>query len=351
MVAFPINNNYRVLLLTLELISVSIFLEIALFFFRKFYRNKKKSYNHVIELAWGILFLSYAIAWIFYIIGDYYGYRENYLLLGYLSLSVGAILFTYQIESKKLVNTKYGFTIFALLVFITLILSHYFLPSWTQTIASLVSIPGFGIILRYFFILIKKVWNAYKISSIGLILGILSWLVGYTGTTDSAVNLFNGFYIRAIGDILVIIGLMILGISLNIIPSLDEFLWEENIKYIILTTKWGVCVYNENFKEKRALNEVLLSGALAAIEEFIKDTLDRDSHLNVISKSDEYYLFEEGEYIIGVLIVKKELEILKSYLKKIIFEFERFNSKYLKNWSGNIEIFSPTKDLIRSIMV
>ena len=118
-----------------------------------------------------------------------------------------------------------------------------------------------------------------------------------------------------------------------------------------MTTKSGICVYNENFKEKRELNEVLLSGALAAVREFIKDTLDKKSGLKVVSRGEEYYIIEEGEYIVGILIVKKELEIVKMYLKKIIMEFETFFKKSLVKWSGNIETFAPTKDLIRNIMV
>ncbi|MBD3229875.1 MAG: hypothetical protein GF329_16960 [Candidatus Lokiarchaeota archaeon] len=350
MVEFPINNNYRIILLTLELMSLAFFMEIAFFFFRKFYKNKKNEYSKNIELAWAIMFISYAIAWIFYIIGDYYGYRQINLLLGYLSLSVGGMIFTYQIESNKLLNTKYGFTIFAISVFFILINSYIFFPSWIQIIASMAALPGLGIIFIYFYVLIRKIWNTYKISSIGLISGIASWIIGYIGTTDAAVSLFGGLYIRVIADILTLIGLAILGISLNIIPSVDEFLWRDKIKYIILTTKWGILLYNENFKEKRELNEFLLSGALAAVEEFIKDTLDRDSGLKVVSKGDEYYLIEQGDYVVGVFIVKEELEILKTYLRRIIREFESFFKKQLKKWTGNIEIFAPTKDLIRNIV-
>jgi hypothetical protein len=348
---FPITGNYRVLLLTLEILSIAIFMEIGFFFLRKYYHNKKTSYTNVVHFAWAVLSLSYAISWIFYIIGDYYGHRDTYLFVGYISLCIGALVFSYQIESKKLVKTKYLFTIFAIAVFSSLILSMIFFPDWTQTIASLASIPAFGIILVYFYTLIKTVWNTYKISSIGLITGILCWIIGYSGTTDTAVSLFGGFYIRALSDFLVIIGLIILGFSLKIIPSVDEFLWQENLKYIILTTKWGVCVYNQNYREKRELNEVLLSGALAAVREFLKDTLDKESGLKVVSKGEEYYLIEEGEYIVGILIVKKELRILKIYLKRIIREFESFFRESLVNWSGNIETFAPTKDLINNIMV
>lgn len=346
---FPITSNYRVALLTLEILSIAIFMEIGFFFFRKYYYNKKKSYSNVVHLAWAVLFMSYAISWIFYIIGDYYGYRDNNLFWGYLTTAIGAIIFSYTIESKNLTKTKYIFTIFSASVFTLFILSVFFFPDWTQTIAQLVAIPAFLIILVYFYILVKTVWNTYKFASILLISGIISWIIGFIGTSDVAVDLFGGFYIRIMADILVIVGLIILGFSLNTIPSVDEFLWQDNLKYIMITTKPGICVYNENFKEKRELNEILLSGALAAVREFIKDTLDKESGLKVVSRGEEYYIIEEGEYIIGILIVKKELEILKMYLKKIIKEFENFFKKSLVNWSGNIETFAPTKDLIKRI--
>ncbi len=351
MVDFPIVGPYRDLLMALELIIIFIVLQNSLYFFQKYRNNKKNEVPSFVEFDWGIIFLTYAITSIAYIFSAFfYVIRVHFLFIGYISVATGGLIFSYSVESTKTVNTKYFFTLFTTCVIILLITIFVVAESLLQTFAYLAMGPAFTLLFFYFFKVSKKLWTGYKLHSIGLFLGVTLWFVGYMGTSDVAVGLFGGLYIRVIGDLGIICGMLLIGIFLNYIPSLSEIGWQQKIKYILILTHSGICVYNENFREKRELREIILAGALSGIKLYMEETLKSFPKLKTISKENEVFLLEEGKYIIGVLVVEQELEILKYFLKKIVYEFEEFFQDILKNWNGDTNIFKPTKNIVNNIL-
>lgn len=350
MVNFPITGPYREILLALEMIIILIIFENSLYFFQKYRNNRKNANPSFVEFDWGVIFLAYAIANIFYLISAFfYVTRINFHIIGHLSIAIGGLIFSYHVESTKIINTKYIFTFFSSSVIVLLITFFILAPSILLLFASASMIPAFGILIYYFLMVCRKLWNTYKRLSMGLFIGIILWFLGFTCTSDLSIIIFNEFYIRVYGDIFIIIGMLMIGFFLNFIPSLSEIGWAQKIKYIILLNQEGLCLFNENFKQRKEMNEVILAGALSGIRLFIKETLKNSPELKVISKEKEVFLLDEGKYIIGVLVVEQELEILKYLLKKIIIQFEEFFDQILKNWDGKVEIFSPARNLIHSI--
>jgi len=98
----------------------------------------------------------------------------------------------------------------------------------------LFTIPAYFLLLFYFLKVCKKLWPKYKHLSIGLFTGVFLWLFGFSATSDIAVNLFNGFFIRMVGDLGEISGIIVIGIFLIFIPSLSEIGWQQEIKYITI---------------------------------------------------------------------------------------------------------------------
>ncbi len=350
MTSYPIFGHYRGILLPLEIIMTGIILEISAFFFLRYLKNRKESRPSVVELSWGILFLSFGIAYVIYIIGDFFFVsREFFLLLAYTSLTIGGFLYAYQVESSKIIKTKFFFTGFTLLVLFLFFLTVFIAPTWIQTVASIAVFPAYSILLIYFIKIFQKIWVRYKLHIIGLFAGFFLWFLGYTAVSDTSIALFNTLDIRIFGDFIIIIGMIILGLSLNAIPSLNEIGWSDQIKYILLIHQSGICLYNENFKEKREINQNVLGGALAAVKLIMEENLKRKEKLKMISKAGDVFLIEEGEYTIGTLVVSQELEILKYFLKKVIQQFEDFFNEFLKKWDGNIKVFKPAKGIINKI--
>ncbi|HUX98949.1 MAG TPA: hypothetical protein VMV49_05310 [Candidatus Deferrimicrobium sp.] len=350
MTEYPLAGPYRITLMSLEVILLFIFIEISTFFFYKYYKNKKEGDPSVVELDWGIIFLAMGISYIFFLYGDYFAInRDLFLLTGYIALVTGGILFVYHIESTKMLKTNYYLTAISCGFLVVFLEVFFLVPSVLQTAASLISFFAFGIIIFYFLIIIRRIWGFYRSYSIGLFVGIMLWLIGYTGTADAAVKLFNGLYIRVIGDSIIIIGMILVAFFVNLIPSLAEIGWRDKIKYVILSTKSGIDLYNENFQEHRPINEVLVSGAIWGIQIFLQNVISDSKGVKVISKGNDVVILDNGNYVIGILIVEQELEILKYLLKKLIFQFEEYYSPILQNWKGDLELFKPTKYLISSI--
>ena len=179
-------------------------------------------------------------------------------------------------------------------------------------------------------------------------MAILIWFIGYAGNTDITLRLFGTIWIHVIGDVLIILGIGLVAFFVNTIPSLNEIGWREKIKYILLTTTSGISIYSENFREQKAVNELLLAGGIWGIDVFLKSILD-EARLKTISKGSDVILIEKGNLIMGLFIVEQDLKLLRYLLRKLILQFEFYYSSILHDWKGDLSLFKPTKHLINSI--
>lgn len=349
MVDFPISGPYRELILTLELIVLFTFMELSVVFFSKYWKNRKASNPSIVEFDWGVIFACFGMAILFYIVNDFYEVdRLIFAVCGYFSLAIGGLIFMYHIESSKVLKTRFLFTTIFGGITIMLLILFLVSPSLVKSVAYTLAVFAMGIIVFYFFVIIKRIWNQYRIHSIGLFLGVVLWLLGFAGTSDPATSLFNGFEIRVVGDILILASLLCISLFLTSIPSLAEIGWQGKVKYVVVTTNNGINIYSENFREKKEINEVLVAGALWGIQVFLETVL-LDSSLKVISKGKDIVLIEHGKYVTGILIVEQELEILKALLKKLVLQFEYFYANIVQNWKGDLSVFKPTAHLINDI--
>lgn len=350
MVEFPISGPYRETLLTMELIILFIAMEIAMLFFYKYHQNRKRANPSVVEFDWGLVYLSYCIAKVFYLISDFENVDRSFVpVLGYFSLSFGMLIFFYHIELNKILNTR--FLVPLLMSGLTAVLFVIFLviPTQIKTIAYSMSLFVYIILIIYFIILIKRIWKTYRLTSIGLFLGVFLFLLGFTATSDASQNLFNGFEIRIIGDLVILAALLSMAYFLGSIPSLAEIGWQDKLRYIIITRHPGMALYSENFQEKKKIHEVMIAGALYGVEIFLQTLLKEEDTLKSITKEREAILIERGRFISGILIADQPLQILKYRLKQLVTQFEDLYSEILEHWDGRVQAFAPTRYLIESI--
>ena len=351
---FPINDQFGMIILSLELIIVSLSVQIAFFFFYKYRIRVKEQYPSLFELDWGILFLSFALTYSFFILGDFFPGNRNFVLaLGYILLTMGGWAVSYHIERIKIINTKYLLTIFCTILLSLIIFSIFFDPSFnlTRNVANYSFIPIFGLLCVYFYKLYRRLKAAgYRFYVLGVI-GVLITLIGHFGTTDIVIDFFSGFYIRVIADLLIIAGLIIIGYFLNSIPIITDMDWKKTIKYILIVHPSGVCLYHENFQERKEMYDQLLSGSLSVIEMLLQDTIEDQTRLEVISKGNDVFFIAHGEFINGIIVAEKEVEILKYLLKKLVKKFEDFHYDLLveNKWKGNFSLFKHTRHLVNQI--
>jgi len=325
-------------------------MEIAVYFFYKYSVNRKTGVPSTVELDWGILFGSFGSAYIFYIYGDFFAVnRTNFLILGYLALEIGGIIYLYHLESTKRFNTKYWLTLIAIIFLCMFLILFFVAPSILQSVASFISFYAFGVIIVYFLIIIQKIWSFYKLFAISLFLGIFLWLLGYMGTADFSVKMFGTLNIRIIGDISILTGMVIVTFCINTIPSMAEIGWRDKIKYIILATNSGINLYCENFQKKAEVSEVLISGGLFGVQIFLKNILQNKDGLTTLSRGNDAIIIYKGKTILGIMVVAQELEILKYLLKELVHRFEGYFSGFLVKWRGEIAPFHSVKYLIDEI--
>jgi hypothetical protein len=352
MVDYPIlDQPIREILISIELLIVFVFLEISTYFLYRYWVNKKSATPSTVELDWATLFSCFGVAFIFYIYGDFFdlsGNRNLFLVSAYLSIVLGGLLFIYHLELTKTINTHYKLTILVGGLVGIFIILYSFFPTILQISANLISFIGFGIVIIYFIRVIKRIWKFYKAHSMGLLLGIFLWLLGYCGNTDIAITLFGTIWIRVIGDLIILIAMVIVAFFVNTIPSLDEIGWREKIKYILLTSNSGIPIYSENFREQKPINELLIAGGIWGLEVFLKNVI-ADASLKVISKGSDVVLIENGKLIMGIFVVEEDLKLLRYLLKELVTKFEYYYSNILSDWKGDLNLFKPTTHLINSI--
>lgn len=346
---FPIPPPYRDILLPMEVIMISIAIEIAFFFFLKYWRNKKNSVPSMIEFDWAVIFASFGLMFTFYIVSDYFALNRGFFLLfGYMSFAIGGLLFAFHVELTRITNTKYIFTIIVVFIIGLILFTAFFIPDLVRIIGNLCFFPVIIILIIYLRKLTKTIRSYYRFFWIGFA-GIFILFFGYLGTTDEVIRTFT-LYARVISDIFIIGGMVMVGFFVNLMPKTLEIGWDKKIKYIILIDEAsGICMYNENFQEKTEINEVLLSGALASIQIFLGEAMTSKKKVKVISQKDDVFIIEHGKRVMGVLIAEQELEILKYHLSQLVKEFEVFFHITMDDWRGDTGLFLPTKNIIKRI--
>jgi len=343
-------GELREILILFETAIVFFSWEIGMFFYYKYYNNRKSGGTTSVNLDWGILFSAFGFTLFFYQISDFYFmYRPLFSFLGYISIATGIFLFSFHLEKIGIYNTKYILPIFSLGVVVALIISFLVDPTFPKNITNVSVIPLISIIIFYIFQLFRNLKGKFKLYSLGLFIGFILLSIGHMGSSDVSIEWF-GIYIRLISDIIMLIGICFVAGFFNALPSLAEIDWYDKLNYIFVIEKSGICLYNEKYKDRKAIeNKAVLAASLLNIQNFLDSMMKEYKRVKTIEKEDEFFLIEYGNYVTCVLITTEPLESLKYLLKKFVIEFEDFFSDVLKTWNGNIRLFNPTSQLISKI--
>lgn len=342
--------------LILEWIMISLFLELTFLFFLRV-MNKEEELKSLQEKAYFFLFLGYSLMWIFITIGDFYIENENlrvYVLnIGYLIEICCALAFLYTMEIYRDFFSPYLFT----KIYLSLIPVYLFLFILFIDYAAFFS-SIFWIIFVVFFLkfsnelyhdfYIKRNLGAIKYQFFELILGVLFVAVGYQLSTRVLMN-YLGLFMRFLGDILQIIGAIILFIFFKSIPSFSEYDWKEELEAILVSYKSGLLIYHKNLKEKEDDDTMnYISGILASIEMMI-ESVTQTEETSMIKRKEKFILIKPGKHIYGVLICRKKLKSLQILLNRFIERVELIYSRVLENWNGDLRILKPIENVAEEI--
>ena len=112
-IEFPRTGPLRRHLILMEWIFIFLAFELAVIFLIK-YKESSKSIKNNQELSYAVLFFSYSLQWVWFIISDYYTpdseTRTIFLTIGYFTLMIGAFIFIFIIETHNVFFKKYLFS-------------------------------------------------------------------------------------------------------------------------------------------------------------------------------------------------------------------------------------------------
>ncbi len=353
----PLTGPLREPLLIIEWVIVFLFAELAFLLYMRI-KNKETKLSNFIEKASILFLLAYSSMFVFYIFGDYY--METHFLrlvvfnIGYILRMVLGLIFTYQIEKFQIFIRKYLFSkIFSIFTLISVVL-FFTAIEFTQN-ASLVLfwIPLILIFLIYILKLAKKTrerqeMKFFKGKIYLSILGAIILGLGFGATSDPIVNVL-GLNIRLVGDIMQIIGIIVLSIFFINLPSPSEQDWKGKIDKLFLMRPSGICIYYKFFRDPtNNREEQNISGAVNTIKIILKEISHDDGEM-VIEKEGKVLITNQGKYITGVIIADQNLNSLNFLLKRLIEKVEFQYSNIIRDWDGAMEIFLPIENITQEI--
>jgi len=90
----------------------------------------------------------------------------------------------------------------------------------------------------------------------------------------------------------------------------------------------------------------IMSGMLIVLQEFVRDTFDRQGTLDRLRFGNKQVVMARGQHaVLAAVIVGRRLNGLPKKLQKAVEEFERSHRDILSDWNGNVDLL-PKADII-----
>ncbi len=161
-----------------------------------------------------------------------------------------------------------------------------------------------------------------------------------------------GLMIKVIADIITLSGLVLFFFSIQRLPDLRELEWVQKIQALLVIQPNGIAVFSRFFhsKAENENQEFLISGAISTIDSVLKSMVGKDP-LNAVKLSDKSIIFEYREKINFVIIADEDFQALHLRLKEFADEFMIIFKNIVKDWNGNMSVFTPAEWLADKIFM
>ncbi|HMF34125.1 MAG TPA: hypothetical protein VKK79_22060 [Candidatus Lokiarchaeia archaeon] len=206
------------------------------------------------------------------------------------------------------------------------------------------TIYGAALALLIFFAFIyrQSAGKVKKYLGVG-ILGGLIWGTGIGITSDFMVNMWQ--YYLEVGLVLQMVGMVLLGLGFISIRSFDEFTWAPFVTTLFILYR-SLVIFSYSFEKESNLKDGdLLGGGIASALLVAQSIVKSTEPPEAIDYKDLTYLVKMGkrEYLggkcMGVLLVKKDLMILRDKLDVFLRAFEEKFDQILSTWAGDMTPF------------
>jgi len=127
--------------------------------------------------------------------------------------------------------------------------------------------------------------------------------------------------------------------------KIEERNWEKSLLYIFGLTKDGGSIFGKTFRLELQ-DPALISGMIAAITNFVTETMKSKKALRVIDHEDKKVLLSHGPNYIIALMAEKDLNIIRKKLDKFSEEFGKQYGSKIDNWKGDTKTFKGVESII-----
>ncbi len=273
----------------MEWIFMFACIEFAIIFFVRYIRQDKELRN-LQDLGYCILLLGFGVMVLSFITADYfaidYSTRLFFLIIGYYSTMISALLFTYFMERyKKYLIKQYFFTFCFLMVAITFTIGLFIDPETSRTL-SVLPWPFFLVFFIIFLVdFSKRMQNKEKVI-VGLfkfIPGFALLILGFSLTTDTFEKIL-GVNLRIFGVSFELVAIILLSAFFTTLPPFSEFEWEEKIEHVFVMDMGGRCLFDKVFNEEtEIMDDALVTGAITSVNLLLEE-ITSDKGIVVINK-------------------------------------------------------------------
>ena len=151
----------------------------------------------------------------------------------------------------------------------------------------------------------------------------------------------------------IVIGCSMMFLGWSRLPSLSELDWLKQMeRIIILHVDSSSLLYQYDFQVesssflKEGIDTQLAGSAIGGISTLLKEILDSKGHIRNIDHGGKKILFKQGLTAVSILFASEFSDEVWYRLGTFHTMFEKKFSESLKNWMGDVTIFSKTQDLI-----
>ncbi|MFX0133065.1 MAG: hypothetical protein ACFFDN_05405 [Candidatus Hodarchaeota archaeon] len=345
------------------------FFVFSIYFYLRMREKAHGSDERFIFRGYCLFFLFYSGTRIFYMLADFVTYYARvdetpgmilYTGIAYCFGILSVICFSYAHE-KTTLPTRLILTYIWTGVLILCILSIFYIISLNLTrIIVTSSVLVFFIIFLFYYIYIAikspekhtpfgglQSAGELRNRAIFIVVGYVIFLVGIG--IDSR---FGNIFLASIGFPyavqLSITPLIILtGGAVFTFSQREALVKIAEVKGIFVISKDGICMVEQKFKDI-LVDAQLITGVIASIGTIIKESVYTKKKLKMIDHEDVKILIEWGTQVHAAIIADKETSDLRNNLKKFLTAFEEKYKLAIKQWSGDLDIFSNIDKLIEN---
>ncbi len=147
-----------------------------------------------------------------------------------------------------------------------------------------------------------------------------------------------------------LVSIILLGLIYTSFDTFTEFDYSKKLKDLFLIDNKGTNLYHFSFSKRESLVDPnWISAGLSGIKDLMAEIIKSEDRLKTLDHQDLKLIFEYGKYVIMVLIVSENLRIYHSKLAILMEQFEEFFQNILPHWSGDTNVFLPTKQIVNQV--